>query len=283
MAPIGRRGGPPRRRHDGPAALPAAGDQGFQESLWDSSRNVRGNSRLYLCFRDFKDTVFTFLRIILRLFHNFLIQEDVCLFLRGHLTVSFNQYPWNPLGEGVRAQRARPAPAGDAHRGGSGLLRGVGQVRRVLGAMESMLWQKPCWQIYAHGLHGYVGAGARVAPLESTTKTHNYTLLVLQPVHLHQHTRAARARKSADMVAANTGSILPRFVGREALLEAREAGPRSRLCSFRFLDRDVSPGGHYADVVFGRGDDTVGSPRRAQISQVELKFLKSSFSSLSFC
>ena len=26
-------------------------------------------------------------------------------------------------------------------------------------------WQKPCWQIYAHGLHGYVGAGARVAPL----------------------------------------------------------------------------------------------------------------------
>ena len=25
--------------------------------------------------------------------------------------------------------------------------------------------QKPCWQIYAHGLHGYAGASARVAPL----------------------------------------------------------------------------------------------------------------------
>ena len=24
--------------------------------------------------------------------------------------------------------------------------------------------RKPCWQIYAHGLHGYVGASARVAP-----------------------------------------------------------------------------------------------------------------------
>ena len=26
-------------------------------------------------------------------------------------------------------------------------------------------WQKPCWQICARGLHGYVGASARVAPL----------------------------------------------------------------------------------------------------------------------
>ena len=26
-------------------------------------------------------------------------------------------------------------------------------------------WQKPCWQIYAHGLHRYVGASAQVAPL----------------------------------------------------------------------------------------------------------------------
>ena len=30
-------------------------------------------------------------------------------------------------------------------------------------------WQKPYWQICAHGLHGYVGASARVAPL---TKCH---------------------------------------------------------------------------------------------------------------
>ena len=25
-------------------------------------------------------------------------------------------------------------------------------------------WQKTCWQIYARGLHGYVGASAPVAP-----------------------------------------------------------------------------------------------------------------------
>ena len=35
------------------------------------------------------------------------------------------------------------------------------------------------------------------------------TFLVVQPVHLHQHTRAARARKSANMVSANMVSILP--------------------------------------------------------------------------
>ena len=34
-------------------------------------------------------------------------------------------------------------------------------------------WQKGCWQIYAHGLHRYVGAHSRVAPLRSTV-----TLLV---------------------------------------------------------------------------------------------------------
>ena len=33
----------------------------------------------------------------------------------------------------------------------------------------------------------------------------------LEPVRLHQHTRAARARESADMVAANMVSILPSF------------------------------------------------------------------------
>ena len=40
--------------------------------------------------------------------------------------------------------------------------------------------------------------------------------LVVQPVHSHQHTRAARARKSANMVYANMVyanmvSVLPRF------------------------------------------------------------------------
>ena len=32
-------------------------------------------------------------------------------------------------------------------------------------ATETTFWQKPCWQMYAHGLHGYLGASARVAPL----------------------------------------------------------------------------------------------------------------------
>ena len=34
---------------------------------------------------------------------------------------------------------------------------------------------------------------------------------MVQPVHLHQHTLAARARKSANMVSASMVSILPRF------------------------------------------------------------------------
>ena len=34
--------------------------------------------------------------------------------------------------------------------------------------------------------------------------------LEVQPVHLHQHTRATRARKSANTVSANTVSILPK-------------------------------------------------------------------------
>ena len=31
-------------------------------------------------------------------------------------------------------------------------------------------WQKPCWQTCAHGLHGYVGASARVAPLRKYSR-----------------------------------------------------------------------------------------------------------------
>ena len=37
------------------------------------------------------------------------------------------------------------------------------------------------------------------------------TFLAVQPVHLRQHTRAARARKSADMVSAIMVSSLPIF------------------------------------------------------------------------
>ena len=35
------------------------------------------------------------------------------------------------------------------------------------------------------------------------------TFLVVQPVHLHQHTRAARARKSANMVSALPNGARP--------------------------------------------------------------------------
>ena len=70
-------------------------------------------------------------------------------------------------------------------------------------------WQKPCWQICAHGLRGYLGASVRVRVAPLRTKrvfdVLSSTSLVVQPVHLHQHTRAAHAHKSANMV-----SILPR-------------------------------------------------------------------------
>ena len=39
------------------------------------------------------------------------------------------------------------------------------------------------------------------------------TFLVVQPVHLRQHTRAARAHKSANMASASTLSVLPRKTG----------------------------------------------------------------------
>ena len=49
----------------------------------------------------------------------------------------------------------------------------------------------------------------------STTKKIDSIFLVVQHVHLHQHTRAARARKSANMVSANTVSVLPKWYGME--------------------------------------------------------------------
>ena len=65
-------------------------------------------------------------------------------------------------------------------------------------------WQKPCWQIYAHGLHGYVGASTLVAPLRKRCDDLSWWhFLVVQPVHLHPHTRAASARKDANMASAN--------------------------------------------------------------------------------
>ena len=41
------------------------------------------------------------------------------------------------------------------------------------------------------------------------------TFSAVQPVHLHRPTRAARARKSANMVSANMVSVLPILKDRE--------------------------------------------------------------------
>ena len=54
----------------------------------------------------------------------------------------------------------------------------------------------------------------------STTKRHDSIFLVVQPVHLRQHTRAARARKSANMVSANIVSVLPKVLVDTVLEEA---------------------------------------------------------------
>ena len=81
-------------------------------------------------------------------------------------------------------------------------------------------------QIYAHGLHGYVGASARVAPLREYSHPLSGTFSVVQPVRLHQHTRAARAHKSANMVSAEMVSILPRTLGQAAATRRRN---RSQL------------------------------------------------------
>ena len=66
--------------------------------------------------------------------------------------------------------------------------------------------------MYAHGLHGYVGASSRIAPLRRCSYFLSGTFLGVQSVHLHQHTRAARAHKSANMVSTNMISILPMSV-----------------------------------------------------------------------
>ena len=52
-------------------------------------------------------------------------------------------------------------------------------------------------------------ASARFAPLRKCHEQNSCMFLAVQPLHLHQHTRAARARKSANMVSANMVSILP--------------------------------------------------------------------------
>ena len=51
------------------------------------------------------------------------------------------------------------------------------------------------------------GCTTRNVPLT----TNQYISLVVQPVHSHQHARAARARKSASMVSASMISVLPRM------------------------------------------------------------------------
>ena len=63
----------------------------------------------------------------------------------------------------------------------------------------------------------FVGASARVAPLRKYTYFPSWYFLVVGSVHLHQPTRAARARKPANMVSANMASvalILGRRLGR---------------------------------------------------------------------
>ena len=52
--------------------------------------------------------------------------------------------------------------------------------RSTFGRVEPMLTKKRHWQIYAHGLHGYVGASARVAPLRKHTCFPSGTFLVAQ-------------------------------------------------------------------------------------------------------
>ena len=54
------------------------------------------------------------------------------------------------------------------------------------------------------------------------------TLLVMQPLHMHQHTRAARARKSANMVSANMVSILPKRVPRRRSTSPATSSPSTR-------------------------------------------------------
>ena len=46
--------------------------------------------------------------------------------------------------------------------------------------------------------------------------------LVVQPVRLHQHTRAARARKSADMVSANMVFILPKVLNKNKAMQIND-------------------------------------------------------------
>ena len=68
-------------------------------------------------------------------------------------------------------------------------------------------WQKPCWRICVCGLHGIVGASARVAPLRTYSCFSQWHFLVVLLVHLHRQTHAAHARKSANMDSANVVSV----------------------------------------------------------------------------
>ena len=103
----------------------------------------------------------------------------------------------SPLGEltaGGARRRRRRGCSGVGPEGG-----------RVLRATETMLAET----MFAD-LRARVARVCRCSCTGCTTKKYSYflsgTFFVVQPVHLHQHTPAARARKSANMV-----SVLPRY------------------------------------------------------------------------
>ena len=65
--------------------------------------------------------------------------------------------------------------------------------------------------------------------LVASPRADNYSIfLVVQTVHLHQHTRAARARQSANMVSADKVSILPRAAARRRPSASSGARDRAR-------------------------------------------------------
>ena len=90
--------------------------------------------------------------------------------------------------------------------------------------------QKPCWQIYAHRLRGYVAARARVAPLRKCHQENSCTFLVVQPVHFYPHSRAARARQSANMVFANMVSVPPIVFKQARIGQGANAHLENSIC-----------------------------------------------------
>ena len=92
-------------------------------------------------------------------------------------------------------------------------------------------------------------------------------MLVVQPTHLHQPTRAARARKSANVVSANLVSILPANISQTVGGVVTETGLTLRLrrCSFRTLTLGPDPLQNFVldlRFVFDRHTPLSGGPFR---------------------